>query len=82
MVDGVDEHAAITDIAALMHASLLISANLFTNNNVIFLLSFLLSTCSNNQLVSELIDELGQIFQQWRRVRADFLDALLLHENR
>jgi hypothetical protein len=30
----------------------------------------------------EFIDELGLIIQQWRRVHADFLDVLLLHENR
>ena len=48
---------------------------------VIFLLSFLLPTGFNTQIMPEFIDVLSLIFQQRRCVHADFLDVLLLHEN-
>jgi len=81
-VDGADEHAARADTAAPMHTALLMKESLLRDNNVIFLLLFLLPTGFNTQIMSEFIDELGLIIQQWRRVHADFFDVLLLHENR
>ena len=72
----------MVDTTALIQITLLISESLLRDNNVIFLLSFFLSTGFNTIITPELIDKLGLIFQQWRRVHADFLDVLLLHENR
>ena len=72
----------MVDTTALIQITLLISESLLRDNNVIFLLLFLLPTGFNTIITPEFIDELGLIIQQWRRVHADFLDVLLLHENR